>query len=338
MDDPGTMAAFEPAAMAPSAQSRWLAGLLRRTMRPLSAVTPPGPIGVVSTRAFLWTAMVAVARVPRGSRITPVDRRWNGRRVVGEWVRGPRAVRDDAVVLYVHGSGYVACSLRTHRGLVAELSSVCGLPVFSLEYRLAPRYQFPSAADDVLHGYRWLIEQGYAPERIVLAGDSAGGHLVIGLAAELCAGKLPLPAGVVAFSPCVDPTFALGATRDAVVRDPMVTAAAARRLVARYIRGCDLDDPRLSLLRCSAEGMPPMLVQAGGLELMSIDAEEIAALVNAAGGSCELQVWPGQMHVFQALYALVPEAHRALRHAARFIAGVLPEADAPATDVATRAA
>jgi acetyl esterase/lipase len=83
----------------------------------------------------------------------------------------------DAAILYIHGSGFMFCSLRTHRGLVSRISSASNLPVFSLEHRRGPEHQFPAAHDDALAGYRWLLAQGYRPERVVVAGDSAGGHL-----------------------------------------------------------------------------------------------------------------------------------------------------------------
>ena len=92
----------------------------------------------------------------------------------GEWVRGPGAEREDGVVLYVHGSAYTICSARTHRGITTRLSAKTGLPVFACDYRLAPNHRFPAAADDVRAAYDWLINEGHDPERIVLAGDSAG--------------------------------------------------------------------------------------------------------------------------------------------------------------------
>ena len=120
-----------------------------------------------------------------GAHVVPVDTRTSdGRRVVGEWVYGVGVPRDqaDTAIFFVHGSGYALCSPRTHRRLTSWLSRLTGLPVFSVDYRLAPRHRFPSAADDVRSGWDWLIrDHGLAPERTIVAADSAGGHLSVDL-------------------------------------------------------------------------------------------------------------------------------------------------------------
>jgi epsilon-lactone hydrolase len=124
-----------------------------------------------------------------------------------EWVRGPRALgaavhRDDrAVVLYLHGGGYVFGSPRTHRNLVSRISHVTGLPVLSLDYRLPPVATLPAPIEDALAAFRHLLEEGHAPERIVVVGDSAGGHLALTLALHAAEAGLPAPAALVLLSP-----------------------------------------------------------------------------------------------------------------------------------------
>ncbi|MGH3629852.1 MAG: alpha/beta hydrolase fold domain-containing protein, partial [Sciscionella sp.] len=200
---------------------------------------------------------------------------------------------------------------------------------FALNYRLAPRYEFPSAAEDTVNAYRWLLACGYPAENVVIAGDSAGGHLGIGLALALRELRLPPPAGLVMFSPLTDPSLLIGALRDAQRHDPLFTARTARRMLALYGRHGSPDDPRLAVLRGDCHGLPPMLVQAGGAEMLSADAEAFAERVNAAGGRCELQVWPEQIHVFQMLYRWLPEARAALAEAASFITDVTAHAQRP---------
>jgi monoterpene epsilon-lactone hydrolase len=108
----------------------------------------------------------------------------------------------DSAIYFLHGSGYALCSPRTHRRLTAWLSRLTGLPVFSVDYRLAPRHRFPAAADDVRAGWDWLsTEQRLAPDRIFIAGDSAGGHLAVDL---LLQPDVAYPAGLALFSPLVD--------------------------------------------------------------------------------------------------------------------------------------
>ncbi|MGH3584601.1 MAG: alpha/beta hydrolase, partial [Mycobacterium sp.] len=254
----------------------------------------------------------------------------DGRRVVGEWVRGAGVAggqersdsgirpATDGCVYFLHGSGYALCSPRTHRRLTAWLSRLTGLPVFCVDYRLAPRHRFPAAAVDVRSGWDWLCtEEPFAPERIVIAGDSAGGHLAVDL---LLQSDVEHPAGVVLLSPLVDLTFGLARAREELRRDPAIRAVDAAKMIGLYCAGTDVTHPRLTLDVAGGRRMPPMLIQAGGGEMLVADARKLAADATAAGGDCELQVWPDQVHVFQALPRLSPEAVPAMRQVAEFVA------------------
>lgn len=235
----------------PSPRSQALVGAAGLFLRPLAEVVPTNRPGLAFTRSLVAASMMA-GDTPRG---VDVDNVRCGR-VRGEWVR-PRNAVHSQVILYLHGSGYAICSPRTHRGLVARLARYTRLPAFSVEYRLAPKYPYPAAADDVQAAFDWLIRQGYAPRDIVIAGDSAGGHLALDLIAENARTGREQPRSVVLFSPL--------------------------------------------------------------LEMLRADAAEMTRLVQNAGGSAHLQIWPDQIHVFQAFSRLIPEARTALCDAAEFI-------------------
>src|SRR5436305_275152 len=208
-----------------SLRSRGAAAVSTYTLRPITSVIPP-------ERAWgLWLSRQIIARIMgtfgpslAGTRVESVDVKLSdGRRLKGEWVYGPRtptsetersSIREGAIY-YVHGSGYAVCSPKTHRRLTSWLSALTGLPVFCIDYRLAPRHRFPTAADDVRAGWDWLTQQ-LAPERIVVAGDSAGGHLAVDL---LLQPDVVHPAGLALFSPLVDLTFGLARTREQLRRD-----------------------------------------------------------------------------------------------------------------------
>ena len=321
--EPAVTGTFIPARG--SIRARGATAVSGLTLRQISAVPPP-------ERAWgLWASRQIVAQIMNtfgpsmaGTRIEPVDVRLaDGRRVLGEWVHGQGVPKDvtDRAIYFLHGSGFALCSPRTHRRLTAWLSRLTGLPVFCVDYRLAPEHRFPAAAIDVRAGWEWLCtERGMAPENLFIAGDSAGGHLAVDL---LLQPDVTHPAGVALFSPLIDLTFSLSRTREELRRDPAIRAADAAKLVGLYCSGADLTDPRLTLDVAGGRAMPPTLIQAGGGEMLVADARRLAADVTAAGGQCELQVWPDQVHVFQALPRLTPEAAPAMRHVAAFVADSL---------------
>lgn len=290
-----------------AAVTRWTVGLL-------SDLMPAGRPAVWVDRGIVATVMSALGSTPDGTRVIPVREK----HLRGEWVLAPGVEFGERAGYYIHGSAYVICSARTHRKLVARLSEATGLPIFSVDYRLAPEHRFPAAAEDVEAGYRWLQGQGYAGSDLMIAGDSAGGHLALDLLLAHIDEPQFQPAAVVLFSPLIDLTLGLA---EQMVREPAMSADTARRLVELYCGGTDPDHPRLRLDFTRAADLPPLLVQVGGYEMLRADARHLAAAVNRSGGSCVLEEWPGMMHVFQALPRLAPESADALRRAADFVAG-----------------
>lgn len=268
-----------------SLRSRGAAAISGYTLRPITSVIPP-------ERAWgLWLSRQIIARIMgtfgpslAGTRVEPVDTRLpDGRRVKGEWVYGPRTPTSDTerssttagAIYYVHGSGYAVCSPKTHRRLTSWLSSLTGLPVFCIDYRLAPKHRFPTAADDVRAGWDWLVDTcGLQPKHIVIAGDSAGGHLSVDL---LLQPGVEHPAAMVLFSPLYDLSFELALARERIRPDPATSAANAVRLVGLYHSGVDLTHQRLTLDVAGGPALPPTLIQAGGAEMLQEDARQLAA-------------------------------------------------------------
>jgi epsilon-lactone hydrolase len=215
--------------------------------------------------------------------------------VRGEWVRAPEADDAAGVMLVLHGSGYLVCSARTHRGFASHLSEYSGIPAFSIDYRLAPEHPFPAAEDDAFAAYRWLLAQGHDPAKIVVAGDSAGGHLAVALALRLRSEGLPAPAALALFGPLIDPSYRACIADPRTRRQPL-DPRAAKRAVGLYVGGHDPEDPRLCLLNADLSDLPPIQIHYGSREVMRADAEIFAAAVVAAGGRCDEQMWPGLMH------------------------------------------
>lgn len=291
---------------------------LHLTFRPVGAVLPANSAGAAVIRLALAGACYAGLhpRLPS----TPVDTEGGAGTVRGEWV-GAVPEPGEPVLLYLHGSAYVACSPATHRGLVSELCRVLDRSAFAVRYRRAPEFRFPSAHVDVLAAYLWLVERGHDPRDITVLGDSAGGHLALALLGELRRLRAPMPAAVVGFSPVVDPTYELFGKPPANPRDGFVTRATARRVLAMYSNDADPSDPRLDVIQVVGPDLPPILLQVGEHEHLRAHAEGFAEAQRAAGGDCEAQVWPGLFHVFQMIRPL-PESRQALREVVRFVARV----------------
>ncbi|MGH3724004.1 MAG: flavin-containing monooxygenase [Mycobacterium sp.] len=304
-----------------SRRTRAVAALTAAGLRPVFNRVHLNGFGIKASRQVVAGAMAVGSPMPADVRISRVRER----DVRGEWVHTPHSDSDGPIIFYIHGSGYVVCSPRTHRRLVARLSEATGLPAFSLDYRLAPEHPFPAAAEDARAAYSWLLKSGYDAKDIVIAGDSAGGHLAVDLIAENHRLGVPQPGALVLFSPLMDLTLGLSAERERDAPDPLISAAAARRLVDQYTRGIPDDDPRLRLSFGPGTTVPPTLIQVGGREMMVADAEHLELMITRAGGSCELQVWPGQVHVFQALPRFSAEASAAVGEAARFVTRSLAE-------------
>lgn len=305
---------------APSPQSRVAAIAAAGAVRPLLEVLPSSPRGVALTRLVVAASMAVLGPAVTGSRIIRVQRPGGpAPGVRGEWVRGPRAERDDAVMFYVHGSGYSICSARTHRGITTRLSDLTGLPVFACDYRLAPRHRFPGAADDVRAGYDWLIGEGHQPDRIVVAGDSAGGHLAVDLVLQLLHESQVPPAALALFSPLFDVSLSLATRRERMQRDPLFSVARAARLLDLYVTSADRADRRIALSFDGAAAFPPTLIQAGSREILAADAIQLARALRGTGVACELEIWSGQMHVFQALARFLPEGRAALQRCAEYV-------------------
>jgi acetyl esterase/lipase len=234
----------------------------------------------------------------------------------GEWVAAPRA-RTDRVILYLHGGGYVSGSPRTHRALMGHLSRHAGARILALDYRLAPEHVFPSALEDAWAAYWWLLQQAIPPNRILFAGDSAGGGLALALLLALRDAGAPLPAGAICFSPWVDLALT-GASLHKNGATDYLNAQVLRATAEMYLGGHDPRDPLVSPLYADLHGLPPLLIQVGSAELLYDDGRRLAQRARRAGVDVHFEAYTGMVHVWQFMYLLEPKARQALRSAARF--------------------
>lgn len=230
------------------------------------------------------------------------------------------------VILHFHGGAFFAGSSHTHRALGSEMSVRSQSAVYMLDYRRAPENPYPAALDDGLAAYTALLEQGCRPEHIVLGGDSGGCALAVSLAIALRDRKLPLPAGIVMISPFLDLTLSNLSVDSNRRADPMVTAYALRRGANGY-RGLVPDtDPRVSPVFADLKGLPPMLLQVGGDEILLDDALLFSERAEKAGVRAVCEVYEGMWHNFQMFNSLLSTADGALDRIAGFAKEVVSNA------------
>lgn len=239
----------------------------------------------------------------------------------GEWLRAGQEMAEDKALLYLHGGGYCFSSAQSHRPLTWRLSRMARRPVLAINYRQGPDHEFEHVRDDALQAYRHLLER-YAPENILIAGDSAGGHLtLVTLQAARDAG-LPLPRAALCFSPWTDLSCEGDSFRRNRFRDPMFSSRVVTDLARYYVRQRDHYHPLISPLHGDFSGLPPLMITAGSTEVLRDDSRRLAERAHAHGVQVHYEEWRGMPHVFQLFAFCLPEARMAYRHMAKFLHGV----------------
>lgn len=240
------------------------------------------------------------------------------RGVRGEWIRPGSRSESEPVILYLHGGGYVSCSPQSHRPITTSLARMAQCPVFSLDYRLAPEHPFPAAVDDAADAFRWLVASGVSADKIAVAGDSAGGGLVLALMLRLRRLGQALPACGVCISPWVDLTAA-DAYRNSGSCS-MFQPADVASFAKVYLNGASSQAAEASPLFADLRGLPPLLIQASSAELLLDDAVRLHDKARQCGVPCTLRVYPGLPHVWHVLTPLIPEAKVSFQEIVIFIA------------------
>ena len=240
--------------------------------------------------------------------------------VAAEWISAPNAA-PERVVLYLHGGGFVMASVNTHRGLMGRISRAAGVRVLGLDYRLAPEHQFPSALEDTIAAYAWLIAQGVSASRIVIAGDSAGGGLTVATLVALRDAQRALPAAAVCLSPWVDMEASGASMTSKASVDPVVNREGLLNSASLYLGGRDRRTPQAAPLYANLNGLPPLLIQVGESEVLRDDSKRLAERAKKYGVDVKLEVWPEMIHVWQLFAAVLPEAQQAIDHIGAFVRG-----------------
>jgi monoterpene epsilon-lactone hydrolase len=239
--------------------------------------------------------------------------------VRGIWCH-PLDAATDAVIVYLHGGGFVSNSAASHRKLAAHFAKLAGASAFVVDFRLAPEHVYPAQLDDAEAAYAALVERGFQPQRIAIAGDSAGGNLAVNLVSRLKQRARPLPAAVVAFSPWVDmellgESLAANAESDALVSRPVVETMSALLLGDQTSR----TDPMVNPLHADLNGFPPLYVTASESEALFDDARRLVERARGHDVETEFVTTSGHQHVFQYMAGRSPDADESLAGAATWL-------------------
>jgi epsilon-lactone hydrolase len=229
--------------------------------------------------------------------------------VRAEWTSTPQDNRD-AALLYVHGGGYVIGSLDSHRHMVSEAGRAAKAWALALDYRLAPEHPFPAAVEDAVLGYRYLLSRGIRPGNIAIAGDSAGGGLVVAAMLAIREAGLAQPACGWCISPWVDMEGIGESMTTQAEADPMVQKAGLLEMAKLYLGGADPRSTLAAPIYADLRGLAPLLIQVGAAETLLDDAIRLAKVAGAANVRVDLQIWPEMVHVWHLFH---PELKAGLR-------------------------
>lgn len=233
------------------------------------------------------------------------------------WVH-PKGGARDRVLLCMHGGGYVLGSMYSHRKLYGHFAKAFGVSALIVNYRRAPEHPHPGPLDDVVSVYNWLLtNEKIAPEHVIFLGDSAGGALAISAMLRARERALPLPAAGISLAPYLD-VEATGASYEInSAKDKLGSREATLAFVSLFL-GPDGNhkDPLANPLLADLKGLPAMLLQVGGDDVLLDDSKAFLAKAQASGVDVALEIEPDMQHVYHFLAGASPKADAAIRRAA----------------------
>lgn len=227
-------------------------------------------------------------------------------------------VASDKVLLYLHGGGYCAGSVKTHRVLTAEIAKTFAGRVLSLDYRLAPEHPYPAAVEDAVAAYKHLLDTGSKPSHLAIAGDSAGGGLTLATLVALRDRGLPLPACAWGLSPWTDLSGTSATMKTKAESDLMVSRDSLLNYAKAYAP-THANDGLASPIKAKLNGLPPLLIQVGSAEVLLDDSTVFTQRAAAADVDVRLEVWPHMPHVFQIFAPMLSEARDAVASASAWM-------------------
>lgn len=296
------------------------AWLVRRQLRKIFRrdlyVKPGEPVPAPNFLEALSGAEERMPQPPKSTEIEAVEAEQDGSAFKGEWVSEP-GVRQDRILFYSHGGGYVWGSPKVYRDLGWRLSKACNARVFLLDYDLAPDAKCPTQINQGLAAIDY-IRAANPDAKFAMSGDSAGGNLTAALMLAMRdSGRKP--ADVISMiSPWLDLTGSGESVKTKGTKDVMLSPAGIGAAAAAYAGEMDPADPQPSPLFAKHNDLPPMLIQVGTEEILLDDSVRMHESVTKAGGDSTLKIWNKMHHVWHMSAGIVPEGKKAIQEIADF--------------------
>lgn len=234
------------------------------------------------------------------------------------WIESLNSIKNKGVIIYLHGGCYIYGNINNYCTIPVQISNTTGLKVLSVNYSLAPENPFPKAIEDVQNIYEYLIEEGYTSDQIVIVGDSAGGGLALATVIKLRDLKVDLPAALGLFSPWVDLTLKGDTIETLKDFDNVLSKRQLEGAAKIYAEKQELTNPLISPVFADLKNCPPMMILAGGREILLSDSINLARRANLDNTTVNFIVWDKLDHVF-AVDSTLPESKEAIEILGKFL-------------------
>lgn len=226
----------------------------------------------------------------------------------------------DKYILYLHGGGYCMGSTEASLNLIGQIIDQSKCSVLSVDYRLAPENPFPTALDDAVSAYVWMLDNGISSEDIIIVGESAGGGLALSVMIELKNKLISLPKAAVLMSPWTDLTESGESYELCLDTDPYYNEDSIDNKTAdMYAGGEDKHNPLISPLFADLSSLPEILIQVGTRDRLYNDSTRAQSSLLKYGVNVELKVYEDMWHVWHTFGERLPEAKQAVSEIGEFI-------------------
>lgn len=277
-------------------------------------------LGLETIRDISDAMAERVGKEPEGVTYAEVD----AGGVPAQWCI-PAGCDDESVLLWSHAGGTVVFSMYTDRKAAGHLAKAAGIRALVLDFRRSPENPFPAQQDDVETAYRWLLSQGYRPEKIATGGHSVGGNFAVSVAIRMRDQGMPLPGAILSVSSWYDTELKNPTLKSNAASDKVLSAAVLSFFRESWLgrAATKYNDPRVNLLYADLSGLPPMNIYFAAHEVFAGEIREFANRAKAAGVDTSLHGVPGGQHLFLLGAGKVPETDAAIAEMGSWLRGKL---------------